>query len=77
MYDYVIVTHIPAFYKVNLYNELAQKLNIFVVFIASNTAEKRADDFVGLEDVKFNYEVLHNGNFQRKNVFQNIKKLLS
>lgn len=75
MYDYVIVTHIPAFYKVNLYNELAQKLNIFVVFIASNTAEKRADDFVGLEEAKFTYEVLHNGNFQGRNVFKNIGKL--
>ncbi len=75
MYDYVIVTHIPAFYKVNLYNELAQKLNIFVVFIASNTAEKRADDFVTLEDAKFKYEVLHNGNFQERDVLQTIKKL--
>lgn len=45
MYDYLIVTHIPAFYKINLYNELSKKLKIFVVFIASNTDEKRADDF--------------------------------
>lgn len=75
MYDYIIVTHIPAFYKVNLYNELAKKLNIFVVFIASNTSEKRSDDFVTLEDAKFHYAVLHHGNFQERDVFQNIKKL--
>lgn len=75
MYDYVIVTHIPAFYKVNLYNELAKQLNILVVFIASNTAEKRADDFVTLEDAKFKYEVLYDGNFQDRNAFQNIRKL--
>ena len=75
MYDYIIVTHIPAFYKVNLYNELAKSLNIFVVFIASNTAEKRADDFVTLENAKFKYEVLFDGNFQERNSSQNISKL--
>ncbi len=75
MYDYVIVTHIPAFYKVNLYNELAKKLKILVVFIASNTNEKRADDFITLEKASFEYEVLFDGNFQDRDVFKNIKKL--
>lgn len=75
MYDYIIVTHIPAFYKVNLYNELAKSLKIFVIFIASNTAEKRADDFVTLENAKFKYEVFFDGNFQERNVSQNISRL--
>ncbi|MGJ0353761.1 glycosyltransferase [Aliarcobacter cryaerophilus] len=75
MYDYIIVTHIPAFYKVNLYNELAKKLKILVVFIASNTAEKRADDFTTLKNVSFSYEVLYNGDFQARDKKLNIKKL--
>lgn len=75
MYDYVIVTHIPAFYKVNLYNELSSKLKILVVFIATNTNEKRADDFVSLENAKFKYEVLSDVDFQSRNVSENIKKL--
>lgn len=75
MYDYVIVTHIPAFYKVNLYNELAKKLKILVVFIASNTAEKRSDDFITLEKASFEYEVLFEGNFQERDVSKNIKEL--
>ena len=75
MYDYIIVTHIPAFYKVNLYNELANKLNILVVFISSNTNEERADDFLSLNNAKFKYELLHKGNFQTREVFQNIIKL--
>lgn len=75
MYDYVIVTHLPAFYKVNLYNELTKKLNILVVFIATNTNEKRADDFVSLENAKFKYKVLNDGDFQSRNIFENIKKL--
>lgn len=75
MYDYVIVTHIPAFYKINLYNELAKKLKILVVFIASNTNEKRANDFTTLQDANFSYEVLSNGDFQTRDVKSNIKKL--
>lgn len=75
MYDYVIVTHIPAFYKVNLYNEIAKEISIFVVFIASDTAEKRADDFIVLESIQFDYDVLHDGNFQDRDVAQNINKL--
>ena len=72
MYDYIIVTHIPAFYKVNLYNELAKKLKIFVIFIASNTNEKRSDDFVTLEKAAFEHQVLFNGNFQERDALKNI-----
>lgn len=75
MYDYIIVTHIPAFYKVNLYNELAKKLKILVVFIATNTNEKRADDFTTLQNASFSYEVLSDGDFQTRDVKSNIKKL--
>jgi len=75
MYDYLIVTHIPAFYKINLYNELSKKLNIFVVFIASNTAEKRADDFITLKNIEFQYKVLYDGNFQDRDITQNINKI--
>lgn len=75
MIDYIIVTHIPAFYKVNLYNELAKKLEILVVFIASNTNEKRANDFTNLQNINFSYEILSYGDFQSRNVKSNIKKL--
>lgn len=75
MYDYIIVTHIPAFYKVNLYNELAKKLKILVVFIASNTDEKRADDFITLENAHFEYKVLFEGNFQDRDLKDNISKV--
>ncbi|CAC9519906.1 glycosyltransferase [Bathymodiolus azoricus thioautotrophic gill symbiont] len=75
MYDYVIVTHIPAFYKVNLYNELAKKLNILVIFIALNTSEKRSDDFTTLKNARFEYKVLFDGNFQNRDAFKNISKI--
>lgn len=75
MYDYIIVTHIPAFYKVNLYTELSKQLKILVVFIASNTNEKRADDFITIKNANFSYYILGDGNFQDRDVFSNIKKL--
>lgn len=75
MYNYIIITHIPAFYKVNLYNELAKKLNILVIFIASNTNEKRADDFIALASSQFEYKLLYEGDFQDRDVSANIKKL--
>ena len=75
MYDYVIVTHIPVFYKINLYNELAKKMNILVIFIAGNTNETRSDDFVTLSNSKFHYRLLYDGDIQDRGVKRNIKKL--
>ncbi len=80
MYDLIIVTHIPAFYKVNLYNELAKKLNILVIFIAKSTNEVRANDFLILEKSKFKYKVLYDGDIEDRNITSNIynlKKILS
>ena len=72
MYDYLIITHIPAFYKVNLYNELAKRLKIFVIFISSDTSEKRSNSFSSVNDVLFDYEILYQGNFQTRKIFKNI-----
>jgi len=75
MYDYVIITHLPAFYKVNLYNELNKKLNIFVVFIAKETNEKRASDFVNLNNANFEYQVLNNKEYQNRSRLKSIMLL--
>jgi glycosyltransferase involved in cell wall biosynthesis len=73
MYDYIIITHLPAFYKVNLYNELAKKLNIYVIFIANNTADKRAKDFTQTHNnMQFQYKILYDGTFQSRPKIQNI-----
>ena len=77
MYDYIIVTHLPAFYKVNLYNELSKKLNIFVIFISNETNEKRASDFSSLASSTFEYSVLSNNAFQNRNKFTSLCKLFS
>ena len=75
MYDYIITTHIPVFYKVNLYNELSKHLNIYVIFIADNTGEKRSNDFTRLGHVSFKYSILNKGDFQARHQFQSVLKL--
>jgi glycosyltransferase involved in cell wall biosynthesis len=75
MYDYIIVTHLPTFYKVNLYNELAKKLNIFVVFIANDTNEKRALDFTASEKAVFEFTILSQCELQSRNKVISIYKL--
>jgi len=72
MYDFVIVTHLPAFYKINLYNKLSLSLNIYVIFIANNTNEKRFSNFVNLENCNFKYYVLSDEDFQTRDKFRNI-----
>ena len=55
-------------------------MNILVIFIASNTNETRAGDFIKLSDSKFQYKLLYDGNIQDRGIFHNIislKKILS
>jgi hypothetical protein len=76
MYDLVFVTHIPAFYKINLYNGIAKKENIFVIFISKNTSELRADDFVPLASALFDFKVLDVDNFQSRNKMKSCYALI-
>ncbi len=72
MYDYIIVTHIPNFYKVNLYNQLSKKSKILVIFIAGDTLEKRSSDFIALDHCEFEYRLLYEGNYESRNIKANI-----
>lgn len=75
MYDYIIVTQLPAFYKINLYNELAKKCSLHVVFVASSTEEKRGPDFSGVTDARFSYEVLSRSALQKRSIGRNLLRL--
>ena len=76
MYDYVFVTHIPVFYKVNLYNAINRKKNIFVIFVANETVSKRSDDFLTLKDAEFFYDILSYGEFEKRNKVVSVIKLI-
>jgi len=66
-YDYVIVTQLPAFYKINLYNEMSKRLKLFVIFLGTSTVESRSTDFCSIEDACFDFLIVHEGNFQNRN----------
>lgn len=57
-YDKIFITHIPSFYKINLYNQIAKQQKIFVIFLFSDTSEKRMNDFLPLNRSNFEYRVL-------------------
>ena len=64
IYDYIFITHVPAFYKVNLYNEIAKSLKIHVLFIGESTSDTRSNDFSGVGNINFEYTVLSDKQFQ-------------
>jgi len=76
MFDLVFLTHIPAFYKINLYNEIAINKKIFVIFISDDTDEKRANDFSALHESQFEFTVLNRGSFQQRNKIRSCFALL-
>ncbi len=76
MYDYVIVTHLPSFYKVNLYNEISKRLKVFVVFLSNDTDEKRGADFSNVSNIDFDYTVLNGSSFQHRNKLVSLYKTL-
>ncbi|MGD9591748.1 MAG: glycosyltransferase family 4 protein, partial [Candidatus Berkiella sp.] len=64
-YDLLFITHLPAFYKVNLYNKIAQTKRVFVIFI-SNASTIRTADFTQ-SDIQFDYCVLNQCPFEKRN----------
>lgn len=77
-YDYVFVTNVPAFYKINLFNQLSLKLRIKVIFI-SGSSDIRNSDFVE-GNLNFEYEILSDKSFEKRNrsfVLLNFLKAIS
>lgn len=46
-YDKVFITNIPAFYKISLYNRIAQKRRILAVFLDAGNSDRNADFYKG------------------------------
>lgn len=75
MYNYLIITHLPVFYKLNLYKEISKRLKILVVFIAEQTVEERSKDFTDVISNEFDCVFLNKGSFQNRNKIKSILKL--
>ena len=74
-YDYLIITNLPAFYKINLYNEISKNQKIKVVYLGqrSNIRDK---DFVSAQ-MNFEHEYLNNGELENRNKIKSIFKMIS
>lgn len=75
MYDYLIVTNQPAFYKINLYNEISKKLKIKVIYLGNGSIIRNKDFISG--KMNFEYEFLSELEYENRNKFKNIIKLIS
>lgn len=72
-YDLLFVTHLPAFYKVNLYNQIAKKCRVFVIFI-SGSSEIRTRDFTQAA-FEFDYCILNHEHFEKRNKIKSLFQL--
>lgn len=75
MYDMVFVTHLPAFYKVNLYNEIAKYKKIYVLFIGTGSTI-RTKDFCDF-NMNFDHSFLFNDSFEKVNIFNSLMKVIN
>ena len=71
----LIVTHLPSFYKINLYNAIAKHLDIFVVFV-SNGSSIRNSDFISCQP-NFDFIVINQGAFELRNIISSCWQLLN
>ncbi|MFI4937114.1 MAG: glycosyltransferase [Candidatus Berkiellales bacterium] len=73
VYDYLFVTHLPAFYKVNLYHELAKRCRVFVIFIGASSVIRNGD-FTQNSNA-FDYCILNSDPFEKRSVLSSLLKL--
>ena len=74
MYDYIFLTLDSSFYKVNLYNELSQKMKIFVIFLCSKNS-CRDEKFLNHKK-NFEYIYLSDSVYEKRNKILNVLKIL-
>lgn len=74
MLDLVIINNVPAFYKINLYNELAKKVNIYVIFLALTDQVVISEKF--RSEIKFPYHIISNRQIEERNIFISLLKVI-
>ncbi len=72
-YDFVFVSHLPSFYKINLFNEIAKCVRILVIFLGE-TSHERTPDFVRGE-MCFDYLYLNSGDFECRSRWSSLLQL--
>ncbi|HLP97570.1 MAG TPA: glycosyltransferase [Sideroxyarcus sp.] len=63
-YDWVFISHLPSFYKINLFNKIAESAKVLAIFLGETSQERTADFVKG--DKQFDYVFLNTGDFERR-----------
>ena len=74
MSELVFITPIPAFYKINLYEQISKQKKVHAIFLSKNTSEVRGKDFLKQTN-SFRKSFLSKGTYQQRNRLKNSLKL--
>ncbi|HAT8492926.1 TPA: glycosyltransferase [Vibrio vulnificus] len=72
-FDYLIITNVPAFYKINLYNKLSEFCSLKVIFLSKNSKIRNDDFSKGI--MKFEHEFLFEKDYESRNKFISFIKI--
>lgn len=73
-YDLIFLTNLSSFYKINLYNEIAKKQKIFVIFMSGSSRYRDESFFKG--EKKFEYTYLKEDLYENRSSLKNSFKLI-
>jgi glycosyltransferase involved in cell wall biosynthesis len=74
MYDAVVITNLPAFYKINLYQAIALKKRLFVIFVGKHS-EIRTQDF-NAQTIPFQHAFLSKSTYETRSTLPTLLALL-
>jgi glycosyltransferase involved in cell wall biosynthesis len=75
LYDFLFLTHLPSFYKLNLYRELSAKHRVGVICLGGGSLQ-RNEDFVKSDSGSFDIYFLSKGDFELRNKLKTSRELL-
>ena len=73
-YEAIYITHLPSFYKVNIFNEISKNHRILVIYIGKHSIQRNSD-FVD-RNMEFDYLFLQECEFEKINKIKSIYKLI-
>lgn len=68
MYDLVFITHLPSFYKCNLYREVSKSKKIKVIFISTESEIRRGDFVDNFKDL--DYVLINSGQYEKRSIIK-------
>lgn len=74
MYDLIFITHLPSFYKCNLYKEISKRKKIKIIFISTSSSIRNLDFTSELEGIDHIY--INKGDFENRNLLYSFYKLI-